>query len=185
MKTNSEIWKPVVGWEGSYEISDFGNVRSVNRLVKNKWGTMNIRKQQAIRSKPNIRCGYPYVILRRDGKSKTVKCHTLVLTAFAGPRPPNMEACHNNGVRTDNRLSNLRWGTRKENVQDRFLHGTNTVGVRNGRAVLDDNSVRSMRMMLSGGMLQKDAATLFGVSKSLVGVISQGIRWSHVKDQES
>jgi hypothetical protein len=58
------------------------------------------------------------------GRRNTRMVHTLVLEAFVGPRPPGKEACHGNGQPGDNRLSNLRWGTRSENIADAVRHGT-------------------------------------------------------------
>lgn len=68
--------------------------------------------------------GYPAVVLFRDGKRHFVVVHRLVLTAFRGPCPIGCVAAHNDGKRTNNVLNNLRWCTQKENIQDKWRHGT-------------------------------------------------------------
>jgi hypothetical protein len=68
--------------------------------------------------------GYYRVMFWRDGRAQQVLAHKVVLEAFVGPRPEGHQACHGNGDRKDNRLSNLRWGTAKENQADREAHGT-------------------------------------------------------------
>lgn len=106
-----EIWKPFNEW---YEVSTHGRVRS---WKNNRWGR---RLEPKNLSTPLSMYGYPH--LRVEGKTRFV--HHLVLEVFVGPMPEGKEACHRNGIRTDNRLENLYWGTRSENVQDAIKHGT-------------------------------------------------------------
>lgn len=119
----SERWIPVVGWEGYYEVSDRGQVRSVDREIVRSDGQVRRFKGKVLSPGTN-RHGYPMVALSRPGKSKTMKVHRLVLHAFVGECPKGMEACHNNGVRADASLTNLRWDTPSNNQLDRRKHGT-------------------------------------------------------------
>jgi hypothetical protein len=89
--------------------------------------------------------GYEVVSFSTNNKTKTYYKHRLMLHAFIGPCPDNCEALHINGNRLDNRLENLRWGTRKENVADAIRHGTATVGSRNGCAKLTNEMVKFIR----------------------------------------
>lgn len=101
-----EEWRPVVDWEGKYEVSNLGRVRSVcNDRVK--------------ALTPNGR-GY---LVTGLGHGRIAYVHRLVLDAFVGPRPEGMVSCHNNGDRSDNRLANLRYGTSSENNTDTVTHG--------------------------------------------------------------
>lgn len=68
--------------------------------------------------------GHMRASLSVNGKSRALYVHRLVLEAFVGPCPEGMEGCHNNGNPADNRLENLRWDTRSENVYDAVRHGT-------------------------------------------------------------
>jgi hypothetical protein len=119
----AESWRPVVGWEALYEVSDFGNVRSLPR-----WRDLpqcgGPRLFPGRQLKPAVVDGYRVVSLADSSTRKLRKVHRLVLEAFVGPCPPEMEGCHGNGVRSDNRLENLRWGTKSDNNTDRVTHGT-------------------------------------------------------------
>lgn len=119
----NEQWLPVVGWEGFYEVSDLGRIRSVARIVIRSDGRK--RTVYAKDLQPHTtRYGYRVAGLYRGNKGTNAPVHRLVLEAFVGPCPDGMEACHGNGVRDDNRLENLRWDTRKANVADMLNHGT-------------------------------------------------------------
>lgn len=106
----AEQWKHIDGFDGVYEVSDCGRVRSFNRQSR----------QGAILSqgwKGNLK--YKVVVLSKNGVTTHFKIHRLVLETFVGPCPDGMEACHNNGINTDNRLSNLRWDSHAENIRDK------------------------------------------------------------------
>ena len=121
----NEIWKSVVGYEGFYEVSNMGRVRSVERWVRASNKTDSLRLSPAkVRSLSVKSSGHLKVSLYREGKEKTHHVHTLVLTSFVGPRPEGQEGCHNNGDPSDNHLTNLRWDTKSENSLDKGRHGT-------------------------------------------------------------
>ena len=123
--TTTETWKPVVGWEGLYEVSDLGRVWSLERTVTFKDG--RTRTWNAAMRKPQVRpSGHLAVMLHRGGKrGKGYGIHQLVMAAFVGPCPAGMEVCHNNGDPTDNRLENLRYDTRAANIRDCIDQGHN------------------------------------------------------------
>lgn len=121
-------WRPVVGWEGLYEVSAQGEVRSLSRVVhaKNFKGRVLARR---FTGKPLCAFvtgkGYPAVKLSRQGGTPTTQyVHVLVTAAFIGPRPQGLETCHNNGDPTDNAVENLRYDTRAANARDSVRHGT-------------------------------------------------------------
>jgi hypothetical protein len=115
----TEEWRDVVGLEGLYQVSSHGRVRSLDRVITRKTGAKQSYKGKLL--KPALlKVGYLYVNIRG---SKAV--HRLVLEAFVGPCPEGMECRHLDGTRTNNHLSNLRWGTSSENNQDILDHGTN------------------------------------------------------------
>lgn len=120
----TETWKDIAGFEGYYQVSDQGRVRSLDRTIPHKrFGTVN-RKGRIIAPGSNP-AGYVIYGLKREGKTKGRTAHTLVLEAFVGPRPEGKEACHNDGDRKNNRLENLRWDTNSENKMDIQRHGRN------------------------------------------------------------
>ena len=121
MSDDTERWLPVVGYEGYYEVSDRGRVRSVERFVSRGGAPMHVRARiLRCHQRPDLRTS---VVMARDGINRNVFVHTLVLTAFMGPRPSGQEACHWNGDASDNRLENLRWDTRSGNRRDMIRHG--------------------------------------------------------------
>lgn len=117
--TAAEEWRAVPGYEGAYEVSNLGAVRSLDRVTDRgrRW------KGRAMTPSP-MRNGYLIVTLWKDGKQKSPLVHRLVLAAFVGPAPDGCESLHANGARDDNRLANLSWGTHAQNQADQLAHGT-------------------------------------------------------------
>jgi hypothetical protein len=126
---SAERWRPVVGWECCYMVSDFGRIKSVRD------------GQDKLLAGSQIRDGYHLLKLRDFPRQAARGVHCLVLEAFVGPRPgPDYEACHNDGSKANNHLSNLRWDTISGNSADRWLHGT-----MRGRNLLTDEQVVQIR----------------------------------------
>lgn len=125
-QSTHERWLPVPGYEGSYEVSDHGKVRSLDRKVHRTDGLTRIFYGKTM--SPNVmpHGGHLSVCLsggtRKNRKGAYI--HRLVMAAFVGPCPEGMEVCHNNGNPTDNRLTNLRYGTAADNRSDSVKHGT-------------------------------------------------------------
>lgn len=117
-----EQWRPVPDFEGHYEVSDHGRVRSVTRDVVSHSDNRTRTFKSRILS-PELRHGYNVVQLSKGGIRQKLYVHRLVLMAFVGEPEPGMECCHNNDIRDDNRLVNLRWDTHQSNVDDCRLRG--------------------------------------------------------------
>lgn len=120
-----ETWRSVVGYEGLYEVSDLGRVRSLDRVVdrpKTAGGPQRLRGR--ILRTTQRADGRLYVTLSKGGKVRPSRVSVLVLTAFVGPRPMDLVGCHNDGNPANNSLSNLRWDTQSENMRDKGRHGT-------------------------------------------------------------
>lgn len=118
-----EEWRPVYGYEGYYEVSNIGRVRTVARTI--------IRSNGAPRPVPaRIRIvsvnrgGYEQLSLAKDGVHKMARVHRLVAEAFLGPGPEGTDVCHFDGNRRNNRVENLRHDTRSANLLDKRRHGT-------------------------------------------------------------
>jgi hypothetical protein len=117
--------------------------------------------------------------LRLGRGSPFMLVHRLVLSAFAGPCPEGMEACHYNGNPADNRLCNLRWDTRKANHADKVRHGRSARGERNFLAKLTTSDVQRIRDMNRNGVLGKDIARHFRVTPANISSILKGKTWNH------
>ena len=116
----NEVWKNVPGFPG-YQVSDRGRVRSGRLRGKGRYGWSN---EWRILGGYLDGTGRPTVAPYRNKVRFTRRIHRLVLEAFVGPRPEGALCCHNNGNKTDNRLSNLRWDTPESNVRDAIRHGS-------------------------------------------------------------
>jgi hypothetical protein len=118
----AETWKPVVGFEGLYEVSDHGRVRSLDHSTTGKDG--RTRRYRGRELKPSRTGGNRLQLsLSKEGVRTMKRPHQLVLEAFVGPCPPGHEGCHYDDDSTNNRLSNLRWGTSSENSHDLVRNG--------------------------------------------------------------
>lgn len=165
--TCNESWRPVVGYEGIYEVSDQGRVRSVDRVSRFK---RTVRKVPGVVLKPlNHPNGYRRVALWKDGIYRSAFIHTLVLEAFAGPRPKDAEAAHNDGSKDNNTISNLRWASRSENQRDRELHGTGRIGKPKPTTGLNAELVRRLRLHAQlTGLSVSALAQHFGLPRTTV-----------------
>lgn len=181
----TETWKAVVGYEGQYEVSDLGRVRSLDRVVCYvcNWKSGITRQMQSKRKGRMLRPGLAsngYLTVSIERISRCVQI--LVLTAFVGPAPEGLECCHGDGNRQNNRLYNLRWDTTAANVADKAIHGTKLIGSAYPTAKLSDEAARRIRK-LRGVCSQSELARMFNVSPSAVQAVHDGRTWKHVGDQ--
>lgn len=144
-----ELWKPIPGFEGYYEASSKGRIRSVARHVEfaGRWGPSGRLKPAVILRPLNHTGGYHKVLLWKAGVTSQHLVHKLILWTFVGVRPDGREACHLNGIKTDNRISNLHWGLRSENQAHREAHGTGRIGKRFSQKRVSDHIVHRIRTL--------------------------------------
>lgn len=118
-------WLPVPGYEGFYEASDLGRIRSLDRMVRTNGGAMMLSAGRLLAG-GTYKDGHKHVTLCREGKRRTFTVHSVIMLTFVGPRPEGLEIRHLNGVPDDNRVVNLAYGTALENAEDRDdRHGHN------------------------------------------------------------
>lgn len=185
----NEEWLPVPGFEIAYEVSNFGNIRSIDRtLPSGRWGVCT-RKGQKIKSKINN--GYKVVGLRLNGKRTWFGIHQLVCLAFHGPRPtPDHEAAHfPDRDRANNNADNLRWATRLENHADRRVHLTTPTGEKNYFAKITESDALEIRRLYRRGRSyhpgnQIELSKRFGICPDYVRHIGSGSGWAHLASQD-
>lgn len=169
-----EEWRPVVGYEGIYEVSTLGRVRSLARFVRRSDGVLCPVKER-IRKPVLHHRGYLIVLLRKEGSAATKQIHQLVLEAFVGPSN-GLQTRHLDGNRTNNKLENLCYGTSRENTDDRIRHGTCLKGEQHGRAKL---TLEDVNFILQNPDIKgTELAKRFGVNYRTISSVRNGVNWS-------
>lgn len=176
-----EEWRPVVGYEGLYEVSSLGRVRSLDRTVilgNTRKGTERKLKGKILKPLLNSTGGTWYVSLNNYGL-KRVTIHSLVARAFLGPTPEGLEICHGDKGRDCHAVSNLSFKTHRENTgEDRERDGTLNKGTRNGRAKLTEKDVLDIRS--HSMMSSKELSAKYNVCVQHIDLILRRGVWKHI-----
>jgi hypothetical protein len=170
-----ERWKDIPGFEQYYQVSNFGRVKSLDRV-----DSLGRHRKGQILSDCNNGTGYRVVNLKVNGSQNMRTVHFLVMLAFRDPREIGLEICHNDGDKSNNRLSNLRYDTRKSNHADKHKHGTALCGDTHYWAVLSEDDVHQIKNLLNRGDKQREIARKFKVHFATISAISCGKSWAHV-----
>lgn len=167
-----ETWRPAVGFEDLYEVSDLGRVRRALTMFATRGGTYP-GKILACSSKRGLGRGrkgtyYRAVNLSQSGRTSLRNVHLLVCTAFHGPAPfPAAQVRHGDGDKLNNRADNLSWGTAKQNGEDRVKHGHAARGVRHGQSKLTHERAQKIRELYVAGWpitrIARESAEAVGV----------------------
>lgn len=164
-----ERWRNCPGRPG-YRVSSRGRVKSVGRVLPDGRQLGGRILKPAFTDR-----GYLKVVIRENDHSVNLPIHRLVVTAFYGPIPAGMEVRHLNGDRRDNRVENLRPGTKAENTQDSLKHGTKA-------KKLTEQQVKDIRSRYAADrtLTHRVLATEYGVSKETMGLVLRGRTWAHI-----
>ncbi len=187
-----EVWADVLGYEGLYKVSNFGRVKSLARRVYKKDGSLHYTQRERVLKYQVSTNGYPMVNLT-SGISGIFCIHYLVLITFVGPKPDDYQCRHLDGVRTNNLVNNLLWGTVQENADDRKKHGTNVgnrgrtrgmhynCGELGGKSKLKNEDVFAIRQMYRDGVRNLAMiARIYGVTRPSIADIVAGKKWRHL-----
>lgn len=169
-----ETWKDIVGYEGRYQVSDQGRIKS---LPNSRRFSELVMKLAGHPKTGHYICN---LTDQFDGKwrQKSYFVHTLELAAFVGERPEGFEGCHNDGNPQNNALTNLRWDTTSSNQMDRVAHGTSNRGVRNRAAKLDEATARWIKSRLTAGEKVGALAEEFGLWHGAISAIKNERTWA-------
>lgn len=164
----TEEWRDIKDYEGLYQISNYGRVRSLTRTdsLGRIWKG-KIRTAWFPKGKDKH---YPSIMLSKNSKKTRRELHRLVLEAFVGPCPDGLEGCHQDGDKKNNKLDNLRWDTRQGNFEDNISNGTRMYGHRNPQCKLPLTTVlQIIETYATGKYSQKQVGDMFNISQSHVG----------------
>ena len=188
-----EEWRSIPNFI-DYEVSSFGRVRSIDRIViqnhpRFKTG-IQYRNFKSKFLRPSIvsdkgKNPHYYLTLRKDKKSYKFLIHRLVLMAFIGNCPEGFEGCHNDGNGLNNKLDNLRWDSPSKNQLDRYKHGTGWTphykGENHPSSKLTEKDILYIRSIKKYRKRALDLSREFNISKSSIHQIIAGRSWKHVK----
>jgi hypothetical protein len=177
--TQKEIWKPVSGYDGLYEVSNLGRVRSYHNYG---WGRKE--KPQLISLYTSKR-GYVQACLCRNNKSIQKDVHRLVAEAFLPEPAPGLQIDHINGIKSDNRVSNLEWVTPQENTLRALAIGLKPSGEKHRSSKLTQSDVNEIRKLYATGKYShRKLGEMFEVSHGNVGKIVRNQLWksSHMAE---
>lgn len=177
-----EEWRDVVGYEGFYQVSNLGRIRSLDREIKHKNGKV-FKANGKLLTITYSGNNYGRVILYKNGKNSAKLIHRLVAGAFI-PNVNNLkEVNHKDLDKTNNAVQNLEWVSPKQNTQHAFgnRHIKRYFGEDNHRAIVTEEVVLKIRQLHSTGKYRyKDIGEMFGVHASVVGYIVRRQTWRHV-----
>lgn len=140
------IWKPIPGWEHRYEVSSDGQVRSKDSRVNAGKNGSGIATRKGRVLKPVQKSGRYLCVTLADGARREQRfIHDIVAEVFIGPKPNGMETRHLDDVRSNNTVTNIRYGTHRDNEDDRMRNGRVPRGERHGCAKLTEEQVRAIR----------------------------------------
>lgn len=171
---NKETWKDVIGYVGLYQVSDLGRIRSLGRECNSKNGSKQRKRERILTQEVTIH-GYCRVrLFDAEGNAKHYAVHRLVMNAFVGVLDEDVN--HINEIKTDNRLKNLEYCTRKYNCN----HGT-----RNSRISEKNAGINSLAVLqIKDGIIvnrfnsRAEAETKTGIDASHIGMVCSGKRKS-------
>jgi hypothetical protein len=168
-----EKWLSVVDYEGHYEVSSFGRVRSIDRT--DSYG--RFRRGRVLKPGRNPK-GYLAINLCLGGGRRTGFIHVLVARAFIGPRPQGMEVNHKDGVKANNHACNLEYATPKQNMEHAAANGLlrHNRGEAHHNCKLTQSQVDEIRR-LRGVLTQERLAARYGVTHTLIGLIQRNLYW--------
>lgn len=162
-----ERWRPIAGTDGWYEVSTLGQVRS---WVPDRNGAGRPDEPRLITPGANPRGYLEIKFSKRIGGGRR-SLHRIVLETFVGPALPGFEACHLNHDKSDNRLSNLRWGTHVENMRQNRFASLQAKKLTSSDAI-------EIAGLLRAGETYTAIADRFGIAKGNVWSIATGRSWS-------
>lgn len=174
----NEIWKSIPDYEGYYEASSLGRIRSLPRICKTSLGFRQYGGRILNPYCTESARRYLFVGLSKYNKTRQLRIHRLVLLAFRGEAPEGHECCHTNGKPHDNRLVNLRWDLHTNNLKDRDKHGKWKDSIKARKYRLNWQKVGDIR---ASTKTQEKLSVEYEVSLSCISDIKRFKTWKQKK----
>ena len=174
-----ELWKSIEGYEGIYEVSNFGNIRSLDRTITqtSRWGTDQTYKLYSQLIKPKMVGTYQAVKLNNRG-CKNVYVHRLVAQTFIDNPSKFKEVNHIDGNKLNNKVDNLEWVSRIANQEHSYNMGLSKSGSDSHLAKLTEKDVATIIFLKeTSGLSYAEVASLFNISGESVSNMCRGLSW--------
>lgn len=176
-----EKWQDVKGYEGFYKVSNFGSVKSLERVVSCKGGKTKINKEKILKG-IKFNTGYICVNLSKYGKITTRSIHSLVAEAFLGNKPKSFyHVMHLDGNKENNHVSNLRYGSPSCNAAFMIDDGTVSRGTKRHNAKLNEKAVVEIRQLVKNGTPYDLIQQQFGICKTTISAVVSKQNWAWVE----
>lgn len=176
----TEIWVPVSTYEGLYEVSSFGNFRSIDRIVPHSDGKL----LRELKGRPLVKTidkqGRNYVTFSKNGKTNKRRVHLVVAEHFLGPRPKGFDVCHGDGNASNNHFGNLRYDTHKNNMGDMVDHERSQRGEKNFNAKMTREQAMEVKQLRALKATYKTIAAQLNLTFEQVRGVCAGRAWHWV-----
>lgn len=176
-----EIWKDIKCYEGMYQVSNLGRIKSLSREVNSRFGTYIT--DELIRKLNYKKDGYVNIDLSKNNNHKYYRVHRLVLSTFNPvDNMNNLQVNHIDGNKSNNKLTNLEWVTAKENTLHAIKIGNrgNQKGIKNPNSKLNPQKVLEILSLKDKDLSHSEIASKFNVCRKTVGNILNGKTWTHI-----
>ena len=175
-----EIWKDVIGYEGLYQVSNLGTIKSLSRTRKNHTNGIACVKERMLN--PSTSNGYKCVQLRKNCSGKFIAVHRLVALMFLNNTEDKPTVNHIDGNKLNNVVSNLEWATYTENNIHAIKNKLRLIiGEDHFAASFSDNEVIELRKIIDSGLYtQRSIANAYSIKESVVSKIKTRATWKHI-----
>lgn len=178
-----EVWRNIRGYEGIYQVSNLGRIKSLERFfIKNRRGggnRMAVHQPEKIRFPSHDKDGYLKISFWSNGIATYNTVHRVVAIYFLNNDNGYPQVLHKDDNPNNPRWDNLEWGTQSKNIQDAANKGRGFRGDKNGMAKLKNEDVPEIRKLISKGFSFNKIASLYNVSKSTIKSIRNKRNWTY------